>query len=127
MKIFFITPYPEKKDHQKEIDKVIEVIESTGAEVISAEKTRQYQSIFTEENIKKHGSRENVHYEFIRQGVLRADALIVDVNPGDFQVGHETTLALLYKKPVLCLSQMVDHSRTITHEDFRASLVKILI
>jgi len=65
MKIFFITPYSEKKDYQGEIDKVITIIESTGAEVISAEKTRQYQDIFSEENVKKFGSRENVHYEFI--------------------------------------------------------------
>lgn len=122
MKIFFITPYSEKKDYQGEIDKVIEIIESTGAEVISAEKTRQYQDIFSEENVKKFGSRENVHYEFIRQGVLRADAVIVEVNPGDFRVGHETTLSLLYKKPVLCLSKTVDYSRYIIHENFKAVL-----
>lgn len=121
MKIFFIAPFEEKQKYQDEIDKIISIIESTGAEVISAEKTRQYKDAFREENIKKYGSREAVHYEFIRQGVLRADAVIVSVNPGDFRVGHETTLALLYKKPVLCLSRTTDYSRYIKHEDFNAA------
>lgn len=120
MKIFFIAPFEEKQKYQREIDKIISIIESTGAEVISAEKTRQYRDAFSEENIKKYGSREAIHYEFIRQGVLRADAVIVSVNPGDFRVGHETTLALLYKKPVLCLSKTTDYSKYIKHEDFIA-------
>lgn len=121
MKIFFIDPFEEKLKYQPEIDKIIEIIESTGAEVISAEKTRQYQDTFSEENIKKYGSREAVHYAFTREGVLRADALVVCVNPGDFRVGHETTLALLYKKPVLCLSKTTDYSQYIKHEDFNAA------
>lgn len=121
MKIFFITPFSEKQKYQKDIDRIIEIIETTGAEVISAEKTRQYQDAFSADNIKKYGSREAVHYDFIRQGVLRADAVIVEVNPGDFRVGHETTLALLYKKPVLCLSNTTDYSKYIKHEDFIAA------
>src|SRR5258708_30949697 len=105
MKVFFLTPFSEKKEFQADIDQIISIIEATGVDVISAEKSRQYDDAFNEENLKKFGSKEAVHYEFIRQGVLKADAVIVEVNPGDFRVGHETTLALLYNKSVLCLSQ----------------------
>lgn len=122
MKIFFIAPYLGKQKYQKDYDKIIALIESTGAEVISAEKSQEYQDSFAEANIKKYGSRERVHYEFIRQGVLRADGLVVEASFNDLRVGHEMTLALLYKKPVLCLSQNLDYGKYIEHEYFRAYL-----
>ncbi len=118
MKIFFIAPFEGKKYYQKSIDKIIEIIESTGAEVLSPEKTREYQDVFREENIKKLGDKERVHYEFIRQGVINADAVVVEASHEDFRVGHEATLALLYKKPVLCLSQNVNYAKYISHENF---------
>ena len=60
------------------------------------------------------------HYNFIRQSIASSDAVIVESSYQDFQIGHETTLALLYNKPVLCLSQIVDHSKFITHPLFNA-------
>ena len=122
MKIFFIASYLGKQKYQKDYDQIIELVESTGAEVISAEKTREYQDSFTPENIKKYGSKERVHYEFIRQGVLKADGLVVEASFDDLRVGHEMTLALLYKKPVLCLSQNLDYGKYIQHDYFTGRL-----
>ncbi|MBI2032674.1 MAG: ribokinase [Candidatus Levybacteria bacterium] len=122
MRIFFIAPYLGKQKYQKEYSRIIEIIESTGAEVLSAEKSREYQEIFTPENLKKYGSRERIHYQFIRQGVINADGLVVEASFDDLRVGHEMTLALLYKKPVLCLSQILDYGKYIEHEYFTGLL-----
>jgi ribokinase len=122
MKIFFIAPYSGKQKYQSDYDRIIQLIESTGAEVISAEKSREYQDCFSPDNIKKYGGRERVHYEFIRQGVLNADAIVVEASIDDFRVGHETTLALLYKKPVLCLSKNLDYGKYIQHDYFTGKL-----
>lgn len=121
MKIFIITPFEGKKYYQKDIDRIIEVIESTGATVISPEKKREYLDAFREENIKGLGDQERVHYEFIREGVKNADAVVVEASYEDFRVGHETTLAILYKKPVLCLSKNIDYGKYIRHEGFRGA------
>ena len=122
MRIFFIAPYLGKQKYQKDYDRIIELIESTGMEVVSAEKSREYQDSFTPENIKKYGSREKIHYQFIRQGVINADGLVVEASFDDLRVGHEMTLALLYKKPVLCLSQNLDYGKYIEHEYFEGHL-----
>lgn len=118
MRIFFIAAYLGKQKYQKDYNRIIELIESTGAEVIGAEKSREYQDSLKEENIKKFGSRERAHYEFIKHGILNSDGLIVEASFDDLRVGHEMTLALLYKKPVLCLSQNLDYGKYIEHEYF---------
>src|SRR3989344_5906871 len=122
MRIFFIAPYLGKQKYQKDYNCIIEIVESTGAEVLSAEKSREYQEIFTPENLKKYGSREQIHYQFIRQGVINADGLVVEASFDDLRVGHEMTLALLYKKPVLCLSQILDYGKYIRHDYFTSRL-----
>ncbi|MBI3577326.1 ribokinase [Candidatus Gottesmanbacteria bacterium] len=119
MKIFFISPYDGKKFYQPYIDRILKTIESTGATIVSPEKSREYFDSFRDENIKKLGDRDRVHYEFIRQGVANADAVIVEASFEDFRVGHEATLAIIYKKPVLCLSQKKDYGRFIRHEAFQ--------
>lgn len=119
MKIFFTSSFEGKKYYQKNIDKIIEIIESTGAEIVSPEKSREYHDAFREENIKKLGDPEKVHYEFIRQGIANADAVIIEASQEDFRIGHEATLAIIYKKPVLCLSLNKDYGKLVRHEDFR--------
>ena len=133
MKIFFTTSFDGKKLYQENVDKIIEIIQSTGAAVISPEKTREYQDAFREENLKELGDKERVHYEFIRQGIANADAVIIEASHEDFRVGHEATLAIIYKKPVLCLSIHKDYGKLIRHEEFRgikyelADLNKIIL
>ncbi|MEK7129763.1 MAG: ribokinase [Patescibacteria group bacterium] len=119
MKIFFTSPYDGRKQYQRYIDVIIATVESIGAQVISPEKTREYQDALSRENIQKLGSRDRAHYEFIRQGIANADAVIIEASYEDFRVGHEATLAIIYKKPVLCLSQKKDYGQLIRHEDFQ--------
>lgn len=122
MKIFFTSPYDGKKIYQPYIDRIVKTIESTGATVVSPEKSRDYFDTFREENIKKLGDSHRIHYEFIRQGIANADAVIIEASFEDFRVGHEATLAIIYKKPVLCLSQKKDYGDLIRHEAFQGEL-----
>lgn len=116
MKIFFTTPINGKQKYQKYINEVIRAIESCGASVVSPEKDDQYRKAFSDRNIKEFGNRNRVHYEFIRQGIASSDAVIFEASHEDFRVGHEVTLALMYGKSVLVLSQLQDYSKYITHE-----------
>lgn len=121
MKIFFTASFEGKKLYQKYIDRIIQIIESSGAEIVSPEKSREYKDAFREENVKKLGDPEKVHYEFIRQGIANADAIIIEASQEDFRIGHEATLAIIYKKPVLCLSINKDYGKLVRHEDFRGA------
>jgi len=118
MKIFFTTPYKGKPEYQKFIDEIINSIESYGALVISPEKEGQYRKAITEEKVEQHGGKGLAHYEFVRQGIATSDAVIIEASYEDFRVGHEATLALMYGKPVLVLSQIQDYSEYINHERF---------
>lgn len=122
MKIFFTSPYDGKKVYQPYIDRILKTIESAGATVVSPEKSRDYFDTFRDENVKKLGDAHRIHYEFIRQGIANADAVIIEASFEDFRVGHEATLAIIYKKPVLCLSQKKDYGDLIRHEAFQGAL-----
>lgn len=121
MKIFFTTSFEGKRFYQKYVDTIIQIILSTGAEIVSPEKSREYKDAFREENIKKLGDPEKIHYEFIRQGIANADAVIIEASNEDFRIGHEATLAIIYKKPVLCLSVNKDYGKLVRHEDFKGA------
>ena len=121
MKIFFTASYEGKKYYQKYYDVILDAIQTSGAKLISPEVTREYLDAFRPENIHKLGDRDRVHYEFIRQGIANADAVIIEASHEDFRVGHEATLAIIYKKPVLCLSINKDYGRLIRHEAFRGA------
>lgn len=116
MKIFFTTPFPGKKLYQKEIDTIIKIIEASGATVVSPEKPEQYQEALSKDKQKKYGNKKLAHYEFVRQNIASADAIIFESSYEDFRVGHEATLGLMYDKPVLVLSQNIDYSEYISHE-----------
>ena len=118
MNIFFTNPFVEKDKYKNYIDTIVETIESTGSKVISPGITREYTDAFSEENFKKYGDKNRIHYEFIRHGIANADAVIIESSEEDFRVGHEATLAIIYKKPVLCLSQKQDFGKLIYHEGF---------
>ncbi|OGG27449.1 hypothetical protein A3A64_00320 [Candidatus Gottesmanbacteria bacterium RIFCSPLOWO2_01_FULL_48_11] len=118
MKVFFTTPLKGKPQYQVYIDEIIRIIEVHGATVVSPEKDEQYQQAFTKEKLAEYGDRDRAHYEFIRQGIASADAVVFEASYEDFRVGHEATLSLMYGKPVLVLSQNVDYGRYIYHEKF---------
>src|SRR5689334_6767372 len=111
MRIFFTSSFEGKKFYQKYIDQIIDTIESTGAEVVSPEKSSLYQDALADENVKVFGDRDKAHYEFIRQGIASSDAVIIEASYEDFRIGHEATLAIIYKKPVLCLSINKDYGK----------------
>lgn len=56
--------------------------------------------------------------KIITQEIEKADALIIENSYEDFQLGHEATLAIQNKKPVLCLSVYEDFSQKITNAYF---------
>jgi predicted DNA binding CopG/RHH family protein len=47
--------------------------------------------------------------------------VVIEVSNEDFQIGHEATLAIMEKKPVLCLSVNEDLSKRIFDEYFFAA------
>ncbi len=122
MRVFFLAPFEGKQKYQEAFDLIVAAIEATGCEVISPEKTEAYRDALSAENVERFGDSNNTHYQFIRKGILECDAVIVETSVESFRVGHETTLAILYKKPVLCLSQFVDMSEYIRYDGFSAEM-----
>jgi ribokinase len=116
MNIAVIVPFPGKQKYQAEYDAIIKAIEQHGDTVLSPEKSRAYHQGLARE--AKLRDTPKAHYEFIRKSIIDSDAVIVEVSWEDFQVGHETTLALLYRKPVLALSQSTEHGKYVHHPDF---------
>ncbi|HUB94152.1 MAG TPA: PfkB family carbohydrate kinase [Verrucomicrobiae bacterium] len=119
MKIAVIVPFPGKQKFQAEYDCIVSTIENAGDTVLSPEKVGQYQRTITHDSTLRDTPK--AHYEFIRKSIIDSDAVIVEASWEDFRVGHETTLALLYRKPVLALSQSLDLRKYIHHPDFYAS------
>ncbi len=56
--------------------------------------------------------------KIITQDIEKADAVIIEISQEDFQLGHEATLAIQNKKPVLCLSVYEDFSLKISNAYF---------
>lgn len=106
MKIFFTASYYGKEKYQKKYDMILKFLEVSGHEVISPEKGN-YKKLLTKKELGL--PKQAVHYSAIKKGILWADVVVIEISQEDFQLGHEATLAIQNKKPVLCLS---------IHEDF---------
>jgi ribokinase len=116
MNVAFIAPYGGKQKFQAVYDAIIAAIEHAGVTVISPEKSEAYHSALDADSRLRDAAK--AHYEFIRKAIIDSDAVIVEASWEDFRVGHETSLALLYRKPVLALSQSLDLNRYIHHPGF---------
>jgi ribokinase len=116
MNIAVIVPFPGKKKYQAEYDAIVKAIEENGDTVLSPEKSLTYRRVLAQD--AKLRETPKAHYEFIRKGIIDSDAVVVEASWEDFRVGHETTLALLYRKPVLALSQSLELGKYIHHPDF---------
>jgi hypothetical protein len=57
----------------------------------------------------------------VKRGIQTADAVIIEISSQDFQLGHEATLAIQSKKPVLCLSIHEDMSEKIKNKYFHGA------
>ena len=117
MTVFYTASYFGKEKYQANYDLIREAIESFNVTLISPEKGN-YLEVLSEEKRRELGDHNFIHYEAIRQGIHKADCVIIEISQEDFQLGHEATLAIMDKKPVLCLSVHEDFSRKINNDYF---------
>lgn len=114
MRIFFTTPYSGKPYYQVFIDEAFKTLKKSGATVISPEDTDNYQQA-----LRQYESRgmlpTRAHYAFIAHGIAEADIVVMEASHASLRVGHEITLALLYGKPTLVLSQKKNYADYIAH------------
>ncbi len=116
MTIFFTAALEGKKEYQKYFDFIVKVFQSNNVKVISRE-IQQYESILSTKDLK--GLRKDeIHYKFVKKGISLANAVVIEASVNKFQLGHEATLALLYNKPVICISRTKDYSIQIQHPKF---------
>lgn len=120
MNIFYTASYYGKNKYQKYYDLVLKSIERHECSVISPEKNN-YLSLLSDKEIKLLKDQKLIHYEAIKKGILISDAVIIEISNEDFQLGHEATMAMFNKKPVLCLSVNEDFSSKIKNRYFFAS------
>lgn len=117
MRIFYTASYYGKEKYQESYNLVLKAIKQSGAELISPE-TGNYLTSLKLEDYARIKSKKKLHYEAVRRGIKWAQAVILEISHEDFQLGHEATLALSLKKPVLALSIHEDFSKKIVHPYF---------
>ncbi len=123
MRVFFTTPFDPSKKYQSFIDAILATLHKNEVSVISPEEHAEY--VGSLEAYEAKGlPPERAHYAFISHGIAEADIVIIEATNEDIRVGHEVTLALLYGKPTLVLSQNVDFSRYIPHELLQGATYK---
>lgn len=119
MKVFFTASKRNKATHQNNYDSIIHLLQKRNIEVISLE-IGKYTDLLPKTYIKKHNCEE-IHYEYTSRAIANSHAVIIEASSNSFQLGHESTLALLYSKPILCLSDGNDYSIKIKHPLFKAA------
>lgn len=117
MKVFYTASYYGKAKYQEYYDLVLKAIKKTGVDLISPE-TGNYLSVLKLQDYEKIKGKKKLHYEAIRRGIGWADVVIIEISHEDFQLGHEASLAIQDKKPVLCLSIHEDFSKKISSPYF---------
>lgn len=116
MTVFYTCSYWGKGKYQKWYDLVRATIKDFKVDLISPEEGNYLDVIDADTRERLKASPELLHYEAIRQGIHLSDAVIIEVSHQDIQLGHEITLALTEKKPVLVLSRFEDFSKKIVHD-----------
>jgi hypothetical protein len=117
MIVFYTASYQGKEKYQEYYDVIRDAIRTFQVELISPE-AGNYQEVLPVAKRQELGDPSLIHYEAIRQGIHKADCVIIEVSNEDFQLGHEATLAIMDKKPVLCLSLHEDFSKKISNDYF---------
>ena len=116
MTVFYTVSFFGKKKYQKQYDLVGKTLEEFGVKVIGTEKGNYKDLVNKETRDRLKNNEKLLHYETIRQGIHIAEAVILEVSNEDFQIGHEASLAILTKKPVLCLSIHEDISKRVIND-----------
>ena len=116
MIVFYTASYFGKKKYQKDYDLVLNTLKQFGVQLIGTEvgNYKDFVDEATRERLK--AKPKLLHYEAIRQGIHMADAVVLEVSNEDFQIGHEASLAIAEKKPVLCLSVNEDVSFRVIND-----------
>jgi hypothetical protein len=118
MKVFFTAALSGKQQYQNSYDTIINTLKYENVEVISRE--LQDVSFLVSEAKRGDMSENEAHYLFVKKGIALANAVVIEASVDRFQLGHEATLALLYNKPVLIVSQNRDYSEQIVYPKFIA-------
>ena len=122
MRVFWTASYYGKSKYQKYYDLVSQTLDSQpGLEIIATEKGNYLSLVPPTLQKKLAGNPQKLHYQAVRRGIVWADAVIIEISNEDFQLGHETTLALDSKKHVLCLSIHEDFSTKIDNRYFHGA------
>jgi hypothetical protein len=119
MTIFFTASHRGEAKYKKQFDRVYQTIKSfSDVSLISPGWKDNYEELISASKKKKLQDPRLIEYEAIKKGIQLADAVIIEVSQESFQLGHETTLTLMNKKPVLCLSMHEDFNKRISHDYF---------
>lgn len=119
MTVFYTASFYGKEKYQRQYDYILEILNKTEENVISTEKGN-YLSVLSKEEQKLLKHPKLIHYEAIRKGILQSDVVIIEISQEDFQLGHEASLAIQNKRPLLCLSIHEDFSVKINNPYFFA-------
>lgn len=122
MNIFFTAPHSAKTKLQDAYDEIIRILKKSKHQIISLE-LQKYDNLLDKKTTSKL-TKDEKHYLYTKKGINKAQAIIIETTVQKFQIGHEATLALLYNKPVLCLSKEKDYSTQIKHPKFYAKRYK---
>ena len=117
MKVFYTASYYGKTKYQEYYDLVLKTIKQAGCELLSPE-IGNYLAVLKLEDYTKPKSKIKLHYEAVHRGINWAQAVIIEISHEDFQLGHDVSLAIKNKKPVLCLSIHEDFSKKISSPFF---------
>jgi hypothetical protein len=121
MKVFFTASLSEREKYKKYYDSVVKAVQKDD-EIISLE-VQEYSHLIPKDIIKSIPKNE-LHYTWLKKGIKKSNCVIIDASRDSFRLGHESTLALLYNKPVLCLSDKKDYSDAIINPKFYAAIYK---
>lgn len=110
MNIFFTCSYTGKSKYQKYYDLIIRSIIKTGVSLQSPELDKNFPP-----------PDKIPHYQKIKEGIVQADAVIMDVSDEGFQLGYEAAQAIQNKKHVLVLSLLRDFNQKIDNRYFHAA------
>jgi hypothetical protein len=115
MKVFFTCSYSGKSKYQDSYDLVVKAIQEFPEIDIISPELGDYTQVLDRREITQLHDRERVHYAAIKKGIELADVVIIDITEEGFQLGHEATLAIMGKKPVLVLSRFKNYAKLITN------------
>lgn len=119
MIVFFTASRRGEQKYKKEYDLVYQTVKSfSDLTVISPGWKDNYQQLVSDSKRKRIKDPQYIEYEANKKGIQLADAVIMEVSNESFQLGHETTLTLMNKKPILCVSLHEDFSKRISHDYF---------